>query len=282
MKLTDWLDGEAIEGFSFDGTRWRERPDLDAEQLAHALGEEVLDNYADREWLQHRLSALGYDRLAEHVRNTVLPPAGNTRTGDFGEIVAPHAGSIRSPTSSRQRRRTRKPGAAARTDTRPTNGRPSHAGDRPGRPAHPHAWSGHPRRPYPTRQPRRPDSQHQAPVPSPSFNHERPDRPSGTPPPDARRTSAVLIRNERSTHGGRHARYRDSDRGRPHLDAPEVGPPCAGREADPLPLVWRNTEESALAVANEQSSPPTGGFALLLLHHHEHLARVVEKPPMAG
>lgn len=56
--------------------------------LAEALGQEVLDNYADRDWLAHRLATLGYDRLAEHVRDTVLPTAGNTRTGDFGEIVA--------------------------------------------------------------------------------------------------------------------------------------------------------------------------------------------------
>lgn len=88
LKLSDWLDGEPIEGFSFDGTRWTERPGLDAEELAEALGREVLDNYADREWLERRLELLGYDRLAAHVRGTLLPPAGNTRTGDFGEIVA--------------------------------------------------------------------------------------------------------------------------------------------------------------------------------------------------
>lgn len=88
MKLSDWLDGEAIEGFSFEGTRWSERPDLNAEELAVALGREVLDNYVDRAWLERRLESLGYDRLAAHVRSTLLPPVGNTRTGDFGEIVA--------------------------------------------------------------------------------------------------------------------------------------------------------------------------------------------------
>jgi Cap4 SAVED domain len=88
LRLSDWLDGEPIEGFSFDGTRWTERSDLDAGELADALGREVLDNYADRKWLERRLELLGYDRLAAHVRGTLLPPVGNTRTGDFGEIVA--------------------------------------------------------------------------------------------------------------------------------------------------------------------------------------------------
>jgi Cap4 SAVED domain len=88
MNLKDWLDGEPIDGFSFDGTRWIERAGMDAQRLIDALGREVLDNYADRAWLERRLDTLGYDRLAEHVRNTVLPPAGNTRTGDFGEILA--------------------------------------------------------------------------------------------------------------------------------------------------------------------------------------------------
>ncbi|HUZ81328.1 MAG TPA: Hachiman antiphage defense system protein HamA [Gaiellaceae bacterium] len=88
MRLLDWLDGEPIEGFSFDGIRWSERPDYDAQELADALGREVLDNYADRKWLERRLELLGYDRLAAHVRGTLLPPVGNTRTGDFGEIVA--------------------------------------------------------------------------------------------------------------------------------------------------------------------------------------------------
>jgi hypothetical protein len=98
-----------------------------------------------------------------------------------------------------------------------------------------------------------------------SFNHER---------PTAQRPPA--------TGCGRHARYRDGDRGRPHLDAPQVGPRYAGREADPLLLDWRNTEESALAVALSNPRGLPGGFALLLLHHHEHVARVVEKPPMRG
>jgi hypothetical protein len=88
LRLSDWLDGDPIEGFSFDGTRWTERPDLDTDELADALGREVLDNYADRRWLERRLELLGYDRLAAHVRGTLLPPVGNTRTGDFGEIVA--------------------------------------------------------------------------------------------------------------------------------------------------------------------------------------------------
>jgi hypothetical protein len=88
LRLSDWLDGEPIEGFSFAGTRWTERPDLDAAELAEALGREVLDNYADRKWLERRLESLGYDRLAAHVRGTLLPPSGNTRIGDFGEIIA--------------------------------------------------------------------------------------------------------------------------------------------------------------------------------------------------
>jgi len=88
VKLEDWLDHDAIEGFSFAVRRWTEHPDTIEDELAEALGREVLENYARREWLERRLGSMGYDRLAEHVRTTVLPPAGNTRTGDFGEIVA--------------------------------------------------------------------------------------------------------------------------------------------------------------------------------------------------
>jgi hypothetical protein len=88
VKLEDWLAREPVEGYSFDAGRWAERPDTAAGELADALGREVIDNYAQRDWLERRLASMGYDRLAEHVRNTVLPSAGNTRTGDFGEIVA--------------------------------------------------------------------------------------------------------------------------------------------------------------------------------------------------
>jgi hypothetical protein len=88
LKLSDWLDGDVIEGFSFDVIRWTERPDLDAQDVADALGREVLDNYVDRKWLEHRLELLGYEQLVAHIRGTLLPPAGNTRTGDFGEIIA--------------------------------------------------------------------------------------------------------------------------------------------------------------------------------------------------
>lgn len=86
MKLEDWLAYEPVEGFGFDAGRWIERPG--AEDLADALGREILENYLERDWLERRLASMGYDRLAEHVRRTVLPPVGNTRTGDFGEIVA--------------------------------------------------------------------------------------------------------------------------------------------------------------------------------------------------
>lgn len=88
MNLGDWLADEALEGFSFEVRRWTEHPDTIEDQLAAALGREILDNYARRDWLERRLASMGYDRLAEHVQSTVLPPAGNTRTGDFGEIVA--------------------------------------------------------------------------------------------------------------------------------------------------------------------------------------------------
>lgn len=88
MNLEQWLDHEAVEGFSFDVRRWTEHLDTIEDGLAEALGREILENYARREWLERRLESMGYDRLAEHVRSTVLPPAGNTRTGDFGEIIA--------------------------------------------------------------------------------------------------------------------------------------------------------------------------------------------------
>ena len=64
LRLSDWLDGEPIEGFSFDATRWTEQPDVDAKELAEALGREVSIVNADRGWLEHRLKRLGYDRLA--------------------------------------------------------------------------------------------------------------------------------------------------------------------------------------------------------------------------
>ena len=88
MKLEDWLAREAVDGFSFDVARWIEHPGTMVERLAEALGREVVENYMRREWLERRLRSMGYERLAEYVRQTVLPPAGNTRTGDFGEIVA--------------------------------------------------------------------------------------------------------------------------------------------------------------------------------------------------
>lgn len=88
MNLKDWLDDEADEGFSFDVLEWTEDPTTIADELSEALGKEVLRNYVFDAWLEQRLESLGYDRLAERVRETVLPPPGNTRTGEFGEIVA--------------------------------------------------------------------------------------------------------------------------------------------------------------------------------------------------
>ncbi len=88
MNLERWLVDEALDGYSFDVRRWTEHPDAIEDALTEALGREVLDNYARRDWLERRLASMGYDRLAEYVRSTVLPPAGNTRTGDFGEIVS--------------------------------------------------------------------------------------------------------------------------------------------------------------------------------------------------
>ena len=88
MRLEEWLAQEPVDGFSFEAYRWTESPHAGEEERAEALGREVIDNYVQRDWLERRLGSMGYDRLAEYVRQTVLPPAGNTRTGDFGEIVA--------------------------------------------------------------------------------------------------------------------------------------------------------------------------------------------------
>jgi len=88
VNLRDWLSDESIDGFSFRARKWTEYGETVEDDLADALGREIVDNYARRDWLERRLASMGYDRLAEHVRTTVLPPAGNTRTGDFGEIVA--------------------------------------------------------------------------------------------------------------------------------------------------------------------------------------------------
>jgi hypothetical protein len=88
VRLEEWLAHEHVEGFSFDVAKWVEQPGTIAQSLAEALGHEVVENYMRRGWLERRLASMGYERLAAHVRQTVLPPAGNTRTGDFGEIVA--------------------------------------------------------------------------------------------------------------------------------------------------------------------------------------------------
>lgn len=87
MDLAHWLELEKIEGFSFAAEQWTEC-EYEKDALLEALGREITTNYADREWLERRLRTMGYERLAEHVRHTVLPSPGNTRTGDFGEIVA--------------------------------------------------------------------------------------------------------------------------------------------------------------------------------------------------
>lgn len=89
MELRDWLESEAITDFDFGAERWTER-DSDKAELMAALAEEVRSNYLDRSWLERRLASMGYERLAQHVKETVLPPQGNTRTGDFGEIVGTH------------------------------------------------------------------------------------------------------------------------------------------------------------------------------------------------
>ncbi|HWC48547.1 MAG TPA: Hachiman antiphage defense system protein HamA [Solirubrobacterales bacterium] len=86
VNLADWLEAEEVSGFRFAAERWTERP-FDAQARAEAVGREVLANYANRDWLARRMESMGYERLAQHLRDTVLPPSGNTRTGDFGEIV---------------------------------------------------------------------------------------------------------------------------------------------------------------------------------------------------
>lgn len=88
MNLRDWLESEPVEGFSFSTERWTERARSDDEDVIGALGYELTRNYVEREWLERRLASMGYERLAAHLRETVLPPPGNTRTGDFGEIVS--------------------------------------------------------------------------------------------------------------------------------------------------------------------------------------------------
>lgn len=89
MNLSGWLEGKTLGSFNFVAERWTER-EIDQNVRVEAVGEEVLNNYADREWLIRRLASMGYKRLAKHVKDTVLPPSGNTRTGDFGEIVGTH------------------------------------------------------------------------------------------------------------------------------------------------------------------------------------------------
>lgn len=87
LDLGDWLDLECFADFGFEAERWTER-DCAREAVVDALGREILTSYAERSYLDRRLRKLGYDRLAEHVRRRILPPPGNTRTGDFGEVVS--------------------------------------------------------------------------------------------------------------------------------------------------------------------------------------------------
>lgn len=87
MNLAEWLEVNEVGDLAFSAERWTER-DCEDDELIDVLGREITRNYADRRWLERRLASMGYDRLAEHVRTTVLPQPGNTRTGDFGEIVA--------------------------------------------------------------------------------------------------------------------------------------------------------------------------------------------------
>lgn len=86
VNLAEWLKVEAVSDLSFAAERWTERA-IEEKARADAVGREVLTNYANSDWLARRLVSMGYERLAQHLRDTVLPPPGNTRTGDFGEIV---------------------------------------------------------------------------------------------------------------------------------------------------------------------------------------------------
>ena len=87
LNLREWLEVEELGDFTFNAECWTER-ECDQDALIDALGREITTNYADRAWLERRLACMGYERLAAHVRATVLLSAGNTRTGDFGEIVS--------------------------------------------------------------------------------------------------------------------------------------------------------------------------------------------------
>ncbi|HEX8741503.1 MAG TPA: Hachiman antiphage defense system protein HamA [Thermoleophilaceae bacterium] len=87
LDLRAWLELECLDDFGFEAERWTEC-DCAREAVIDALGREILESYVDRSYLEHRLRKLGYGRLAEHVRRRILPPPGNTRTGDFGEVVS--------------------------------------------------------------------------------------------------------------------------------------------------------------------------------------------------
>ncbi len=87
IDVREWLKYEALDGFGFAAEQWTEGSHGRAQVLA-ALGREIVDSYVDRLYLERRLRTLGYERLADHVREHILPPPGTTRTGDFGEIVS--------------------------------------------------------------------------------------------------------------------------------------------------------------------------------------------------
>jgi hypothetical protein len=87
LDIREWLELEQLPDFAFEAERWTEC-DCDRDALVEALGREVVDSYVDRRYLVRRLQKLGYDRLSAHVRDRILPPPGNTRTGDFGEVVS--------------------------------------------------------------------------------------------------------------------------------------------------------------------------------------------------
>jgi hypothetical protein len=87
LDLRQWLERDELAGYGFSAEFWRET-EGDRDAVTKALASEIVNSYVDRDWLERRLAKLGYARVAEHLRSTVLPPPGNTRAGDFGEIVA--------------------------------------------------------------------------------------------------------------------------------------------------------------------------------------------------
>jgi hypothetical protein len=82
-----WLAAEAPDGLGFAVEDWVAQ-DIDRDAVLLILSREILRSYERLNYLSRRLAERGLDRVAEHIRDNLLPGPGRQRIGDFGELVA--------------------------------------------------------------------------------------------------------------------------------------------------------------------------------------------------